>query len=349
MNCVLASVGSGLENFHGHSIKGGSKQYIEQAIRILRQRLSNKAKLDGKHIYAIMKLYVAEAYRGNLNEALIHLNGARAAYSRLNSWTALDPHYTPTLCGMGEAYFLPKVWEVPATFPTIADPGLAMFCFSDEVLQEYLGHQDETGQSLLACLSLMRENRHGIGTLRQVVIDMIEYAAVRRTMSSREYLGEPVPVNVTQWAHLRRFAFVFRLMSIEAVQKPLFHLIRVALVIWLAVVVDFTGFERNLEVLVTHLRDITKLTPGLEMAENAEVTTWILLLGAVVGDGGTRLWFVEALANSSIVNTGMAQWFSFLETTSQRCLYCQTIQRQSLGELAKELYLYRCQLSSGAE
>lgn len=293
-----------------------------------------------------MKLYGSEAYRSNLDEALIHLKGARALWSQLDSWTAIDPEHAPTLCGMTEVYFLPKVWDTPATFPTVADPGPAMSCFSDEILQEYFGRQEETAQALLAYLSPQAEEKRAVGELRRIVVDMIEYASARRAMSSRVYVGQPVPVLVTQWAHLRRFSFVFRLMSVDASKQPLLHAVRVALVIWLALVADFTGFERSLEIVATHLRDIVELIPKAEIAQHGEVATWILLLGAAVGDGDTRPWFVEALANSSIVVTGsnvvMARWFSFLETTSQRCLYCQTIQQQSLGELANEIYLSRC-------
>jgi hypothetical protein len=340
INCVLAIMGSRLETCFGHVIEGGSKQYILQAIRILRQRLGERPADLGKYIYATMKLYGSEAYRSNLNEALIHLKGARALWGQLDSWTDIDPEYAPTLCGMTEVYFLPMVWETPATFPTMADPGPATICFSEDILQEYLDPRDETAETLFAYLDLHGEE----GIMRRIVVDMIEYASVRRAMSSRVYLGQPVPALVTQWAHLRRFSFVFRLMSINAAHQPLLHALRVSLVVWLALIADFHGFERCLEIVGLHLRDIASLIVKADMAQHPEVTAWILLLGAVVGDGDTRPWFVEALANSDTFdmgsNLGIAQWYSFLETTSKRCLYCQTIQRQSLGELAKELYLY---------
>jgi hypothetical protein len=352
INCVLAIMGSRLETCFGHIVEGGSKQYILQAIRVLRQRLGERPADLGKYIYATMKLYGSEAYRSNLNEALIHLKGARALWGQLDSWTDINPEYVPTLCGMTEVYFLPKVWETPATFPTMADPGPATICFSEDILQEYLDPQDETALALFTYLDLKGEE----GILRQIVVDMIEYASVRRAMSSRVYLGQPVSVLVTQWAHLRRFSFVFRLMSIDAANQPLLHALRVSLVVWLALIADFHGFERCLEIVGLHLRDIASLIVKAEIVKHPEVTAWILLLGAVVGDGNTRQWFVEALANSEVFDMGsdlgVAQLFSFLETTSQRCLYCETIQRQSLGELAKELYLYNmyhCQLSEIVE
>ena len=347
MNCVLATAESRLKNFHTHSLKGGSKQYIERAIRQLSHRLGKEAELEGKHIYAIMRLYVAEAYRGNLSEALLHLNGARAAYSRLAPQTDLNLHYTTTLCGMAEAAFLSKVWDTPAIFPTIADPGAANGCFRDEKLKDYLAGQHENARALFICLDSMTQPVHGIVTLRQVLIDMIDYAIVRRNMTSREYIGQPIPEAVTKWAHLRRSALVFRLMSIDAAKNPLLHIIRVALVTWLDVAVDFSGFERNLELIVMHLRDIIRLIPKAEMTQHADVMAWIFLLGAIVGDRATRLCFVKGLANSDVFDTAsdfsVAGWFKFLEDTSIGCLYCQTIQRQSLVELAKELCLYRCQ------
>jgi hypothetical protein len=66
MNAVLASMSSRLENFHNQSIVGGSKQFIDSAIGILHQNLADNTHLTGKHIYAIMKLYSAEAYRGDI-------------------------------------------------------------------------------------------------------------------------------------------------------------------------------------------------------------------------------------------------------------------------------------------
>jgi hypothetical protein len=72
----------------------------------------------------VVKLYVAETYRPNLGGALLHLDGARAAYSRLNTWLALDPNYILTLCESGESYLLPGVQPTPIAFPTIADQDL---------------------------------------------------------------------------------------------------------------------------------------------------------------------------------------------------------------------------------
>jgi hypothetical protein len=353
MSCVLATAESRLQNFHNHSLKGGSKQYIERAIRQLSHRLGSGGKLEGKHIYAIMRLYVAEAYRGNLSEALLHLNGARAAYNRMDPQTELDRHYTTTLCGMAEAAFLSKVWETPAIFPTIADPGVAEICFRDEVLQDYLAGEHESARALLICLESMAQPQYGIVTLRQVLIDMIEYAIVRHNITSREYIGQPIPETVTKWAHLRRSALVFRLMSIDAAKNPLLHIIRVGLVIWLDVAVDFSGFERNLELIVMHLRDIIRLMPKADTTLHKDVMAWIILLGAIVGDRSTRLCFVKALGNLDMFGTpsdlSVAGWFEFLEDTSRSCLYCQTIQRQSLVDLAKELYVYRCQLLVSAD
>jgi hypothetical protein len=81
----------------------------------------------------VVKLYVAETYRPNLGGALLHLDGARAAYSRLNTWLALDPNYILTLCESGESYLLPGVQPTPIAFPTIADPGPAISYSPDGV------------------------------------------------------------------------------------------------------------------------------------------------------------------------------------------------------------------------
>ena len=71
------------------------------------------------------------------------------------------------------------------------------------------------------------------------------------------------------------------------------------------------------------------------------------MLGAIVGDKSTRLCFVQALATLDVFDAAsdlsVAGWFEILEDTSKSCLYCQTIQRQSLVDLAKELHQYRCQ------
>jgi hypothetical protein len=108
-------------------------------------------------------------------------------------------------------------------------------------------------------------------------------------------------------------------MSIDAVGNSFLDSVRIALVIWLAVVPGFTGFGRNLEIVATHLRDVVRQISVAEMASNAEVTAWVLLLGAVVADSANAgQWFIDSLANSSILygtasSLGIGQWFSFVE------------------------------------
>jgi hypothetical protein len=339
---------SRLENFHNQSIVGGSKQFIESAIGILHQNLADNTHLTGKHIYAIMKLYSAEAYRGDIKGALVHLNGARAVYNRLEKRAALElgSHYSPTLWGVGETMLLPQLWDTPTTFPTVGDPGHGHLCFPAELLPEYLGASDETAESLLPYVNSLDEGTHNLSPLRQLIFDLTEYAAVRRTMSAHEAQCHPVLPSVTQWAHLRRFALVFRLLSINAMRDPLVHALRLALVIWLAIVVDFVGFERSIEMVVGHLREIISLISKEEMARNPHVTAWIMLLAAGVSEGEMRAWFVWALGRLAGPAENMMQWFLYVEVISRRCLYCETIQQQSLVELANELYLNRWSLDA---
>jgi hypothetical protein len=352
MKCVLAAMAVRRETFDSQSIEGGSANYISQAVLALQSRLKKSSVIDSKLMYSVMKLYEAEAFRSNLEGALIHLHGAQCIAQEIDLWKDLDQSYTATLCGSEQAYFLAKVWSTPREFPVFADPGPAMSCFSGDLMQDYLmgdRPHDGTGRILQESLLMHNGAAKAATDLHQIIVDLIEYSSVRRNMLLQEHTGLPIPAVLSQWAYLRRYALVFRLMSVSIIESDFLHAIRVALVIWLSVVANYTAFDRNLQIVATHLQEVmARLLPYEELGA-PEAVVWMLMLGASCGDVQySRPWFICQLSDFSrpidpYAERGVEEWFNCLESSSQKCLYCELIQKQSLVDIARKMLLERLQ------
>ncbi|CZR56876.1 uncharacterized protein PAC_06765 [Phialocephala subalpina] len=349
LKCLLASIASRREIFDHQLINGGATWYIQQAVMALQDRLRHSSVIDHKLMYAMIKLYVAEAYQSNAEAALTHLRGAQTAYNQIGTWHDFDTSYTPTLCASGEAFFLPRVWKTPTVFPTLADPGPAMACFSTDLVQQYVLDsmpRDSTAQKLLSELSNYPIAQGQSKTLQEIIAEILEFSSVRQAMLSREHLDLAIPVLVSQWAHLRRFALVFRLMSVPILNNDFLHAVRVSLVLWLQMIANYSGFDQSLKIVARHLTDIVVQALLYGNAEFSEVMVWVCLIGASTGNGDTRKWFIGQLSRLSMrfdpnCSMSMDELRMFLVTKSQGCLYCELLQRQSHLDIARDVFLDR--------
>lgn len=252
-----------------------------------------------------------------------------------------------TLSGNGEAYLLSQIWHTPTAFPTLFDPGPAISWFPLDLRITYLsesGTCPNTAHAIFAYIKVQRD-RHSIHALRQITIDIIEYGPILQMVTLQESRGVSVVSFVTRWASLRRYALVLQLMSINALRDPLLHSIRIALLIWLAVVSDFAGSERSLEIMATHLLEILQLIPNEIANRVPELMSWIALLGAMVAKPqAVAEAFMQILCQTLLSKIGgcssVVQWFYLLENVSKNCFYCHILQRQGLWKLAGDLHSY---------
>lgn len=349
VKCLLSSIASRREMIDCQVVVGGAAWYIHQATLSLQNRLKKSPIIDLKLMYAMMKLYIAEAYQCNAEGALVHLRGAQAAYNQIGTWNEFDTNYTPTLCASGEPYFLRHVWTQPIVFPTLADPGIASSCFSFHMMQTYVSTNTlstDKGRLLINFLSRYEERSNHAGTMRQIVADLLEYSTIRHNMLQRENLGLEVPILVSQWAHLRRFALIFRLMSISIVGDDLLHMLRVAIVLWLQFNANFAGFNKNVQIVAGHLQEVVSSIPSERLLRFSEIMIWISLLGISVGDDKTKSWFEKRMSYLSRVvdfegTWGLEQWQAYLVRISQECLFCELLQMQGVVDIAGTIFLAR--------
>jgi hypothetical protein len=347
VKCLLASLASRREIFDHQAIPGGATWYIHQATVSLQQRLQQTLVIDLKLMYAMMKLYVAEAYQSNAEGALVHLRGAQAAYNHIGTWHDFDTNYTPTLCASGEAFFVRRVWTQPTSFPTLADPGIASSCFSFNMIQTYVlpdKLSTEKGNLLLDSLSKYHDPCNNAATLHQIVVDLLEYSTVKQNMLLRENSGLEVPILVSQWSHLRRFAIVFRLMSVPIVNDDFLHMLRVALVLWLQIIANYVGFNKSLQIVAVHLQEVVSSIPYEKLLQFPEITIWVSLLGVSIGDADTKAWFAKKMLDISWMvdaerTWSMEEWRAYLVRISEECLFCDLLQRQGVLDVTRDIFL----------
>lgn len=356
MACVLAAMSARLESFHSCSSQKLTDRCINEALRLLRQRLSaavTQDSLDGQIVYAILKLYGAEAYRSNLDRAMVHLHGASAAASNLISWADVEPKYVLTMCGTGEATLLPRVWQSPASFPIVMDPGsLQAYKSKDSTYQALLDKAllsgvDTTGRLINQWLSSAPAEIYrltSISTLGEVVSDMREWATVRRGLLQSPAGDESEISRAIKWTHLRRFALVFRLMSVSAAGDAFSHCLRVSLIVWLAIAADLSGFQRNLEIVAKHLIQILDQIHVSEEQYQEELVLWSLYLGAIIASPETdRSWFVERLrvyTRRAVTDGWCAKEHScsqYLQAICERCFYLSAIEIRNVQDVSRWL------------
>lgn len=345
--CLVAAVTSRLENLYGIAFPGTSIAYTQVAIRELQKRLNQGLDFKSKDIWAIMNLYVAEAYRNNFSAAMLHLNGAVAASARIGT-QLLDCNSTSTICGAVEECFLPHILFEPVIFKTVADPGPAKkMAWYDA----FWGRKESDRDDRLASTLILSYRRRELDTTQKVIRigilqDILEYTRVRRRTVQLEQASRPVPEIITRWAYLRRINLVLRLLSGKITPNDLIsHCVRICLIAWLNIIADVSALSRGLETLATHLRDVIQQLPGYEITNHSMLMIWMFFIGAVTGSKeGDAHWFIQCLTeflakSKAVPKVKPKELFDFLEGLNEGFFYCRELQRKSVEELATQVYL----------
>lgn len=345
MRCILATMAVRREYYDGQILGGRSAAHIQAALMAVREHLQSSQVVNTRLIYSIMKLCHAEAYRNDFDSAFVHLTAARAVLEQLGSWRDLDLEYVATLCGSGHAYRVTAIWMQPRSFPCLVDPGHASSCFPFEIYQLFIFTNrpcNETGQQRFSVVTVY--DAEAAALLQQIMLELVEYCTVQNNMLHFDQCGLLIPRIVAQWAPLRRYALLSKLLSIEITRNPFLHAVRVSLILWLTTIANFAGYDQDLQIVAVHLRDIMAQISADDEQENSEMVSWILIMGAMAGNARcVSPWFIHQLAkllgdNHSSKGKTTGEWFICLETLCHQAVYCEPVQKSGLLGIAEDIF-----------
>jgi hypothetical protein len=323
---LLSSVASRLEHLEGVNVAGGAGTFMQRALIILQRSLDSNPVITPQHIWVIMNLSAAEAYRFNIEGASTHLQAAkklllktdRAPASYLTEARLLDKWET----GVSAEEFIPPV------FPCYYDPGYFSAATANEpLLFREPEPLDRFGKGLLnpIHLRLLEEK------MQQMIKDLIQWSRVMSVLGTLSSENSDIVRWLTYWATNLQDKLL--LASPKDLRG---EALRLAVTMWISLVSNMPEATHILAHLAPQLQHVLRKVDHMKWHRYRYALLWILLVGAMSAEGSDYFsWFVQQVSY-------MAECYQLHSETQLRhfseCfLYLDLPQRSSLSRLAGAL------------
>ena len=325
MFSILAATASRMENYEHNKIQGGCAFLIQRAMIALQRYLKSNSYVDSQVIYDVFNLFCAEAYRWNIDAALVHLQAVQTLVKLLGGSHKLDRGIMETII-IGDMFLAAELLAPPILILDW-DPGKASEqAFSLEGVKCSISVADQ-GQALLYSSQAPIVARR----LRTVIEDMIECVQ----LTDYAWTDRESQPSISRWLFVRNLAIRHRLLSMKF-KNVATEALRIALIMWIMIVMTSFGARRSAKVMVTRLKENLLKTEGIDWNEHYGLLVWVFLIGAIAAEGtSAENWFLAHFAK--ICQYRRISGETQLCELCKSFFYVDTIQRPSLRNLVKRL------------
>jgi hypothetical protein len=287
MYSLLASMASRIENLEHWSNALPTDLYIHKALVALRQYIYAKPNhIETQVFYDMFFLCTAEAYRYNLAASMTHLRAIAQLVKGAGGLSKLENHMLLETLVQGDIMLAVEQLSTPV-FPLTWDPG--SFPHGRWEMIKTLTPLRRLGQAVLEDATLPP-------TLRTIIHDVIQCVQVAQYV----WTHPQSPKSDLEWIFLRYLAILYRLLTLECASWQT-EAFRIALIMWLMIVMTKLGIRRSTKFIVPHLKRAL-------LAAEAEVERqpwnarsglllWVLVTGSFPAAGSSdEPWFLSRLA-----------------------------------------------------
>jgi hypothetical protein len=286
MYSLLASMASRMQNLEHWSTAPPTDLYIHKALVALRRYIDAKpSRIETQVFYDMFFLCTAEAYRYNLAASMTHLRAIAQLVEVAGGLNQLEYHMLLETLVQGDIMLAVEQLSTPV-FPLTWDPGSFPHARWETV--KTITPLRNLGQAVLEDATLPP-------TLRTIIHDVIQCVQVAHYV----WTHPQSPKSDIEWIFLRYLAILHRLLKLDCTSWET-EGFRIALIMWLMIVMTKLGIRRSIKFIVPHLKRAL-LASEAEAEEQpwndrSGVLLWVLTAGSVASAGSSdEPWFVSRL------------------------------------------------------
>jgi hypothetical protein len=240
MYSLLASMASRMENLEHWSNALPTDLYIHKALVALRGYIDAKpSRIQTQIFYDMFFLCTAEAYRYNLAASMTHLRAIAQLVEVAGGLSQLENHMLLETLVQGDIMLAVEQLSTPV-FPLTWDPG--PFPHGRWEMIKRITALRHLGKAVLEDPTLPP-------TLRTIVHEVIQCVQVAQYV----WTHPQSPTSDLEWIFLRYLAILHRLLTLEWMSWQT-EAFRIALIMWLMVVMTNLGIRRSIKFIVPRLK-----------------------------------------------------------------------------------------------
>lgn len=327
---LIASMASQLQYFeHVTQYKDSTTPLVQKAINAIQHYLKSSPTIDQRLIFDIHQLAVTEFFRFDLESSLIHFKADRSLIAQIGGLQCIDPSLKEWIV-IGDGFLAGERLRRPIYPASSFDPGARNL------------HYKEVSQTSPSRLQEARYHDLLPAQMRDILLDVNECVEVMHLQfraNMENQAGSGISQPTLHWLLLRTTALRHRLLELE-VDDGRVNAIRVAVIIWLFLVMTVTGRQRTCKVIASKLRAVLVEIRQEVWVGFEDSLLWLVLLGAMSSEGHDREWFLLAICElKHHLEQGQDTPFGedALARFSKDFYYLQEVQRPMLRNLVNEL------------
>lgn len=285
---LLASMASRMQNLEHWPAPLPTDLYIHKALVALRRYMDAKpGRIETQVFHDMFFLCTAEAYRYNLEASMMHLRAIAQLVDAAGGLGQLENHMLLETLVQGDIMLAVEQLSTPV-FPLTWDPG--SFPHARWQTIKMITPLRHLGQSMLQDASLPP-------ALRRMIHDVIQCVQIAQYV----WTHRQSPKSDLEWIFLRYLAILHRLLMLECASWQA-EAFRVALIMWLMIVMTKLGIRRSIKFIVPQLK-LALLASQKEAEEHPwdnrpGLLLWILTTGCFpAADSKDEPWFLARLAD----------------------------------------------------
>ena len=287
MYSLLASMASRMQNLEQWPAVLPTDMYVHRALVALRRYIGAKpSRIEMQVFYDMFFLCTAEAYRYNLAASMTHLRAIAQLVKVAGGLNQLENHMLLETLVQGDIMLAVEQLSTPV-FPLTWDPG--PFPHAQWETIKTITPLRHLGQAVLEDATLPP-------LLRTMIHDVIQCVKVAQYV----WTHPQSPKGDLEWVFLRYLAILYRLLTFDTISWHT-EAFRIALVMWLMIVMTSLGIRRSIKMIVPRLKQAL-LASESEVEEQSwderpGLVLWILTAGSFASVGSDdEPWFVSGLA-----------------------------------------------------